>query len=91
MQLVYVLCSCGCTCLQRLVGGLLLLVCGLSELAVSLLASMKGLCWNGWQCFVNYACMWMHMFAKLGWWIVVACRWLVHAGFLMCVSMIDVC
>ena len=25
--------ACGCTCLQRLVGGLLLLVCGLSKLA----------------------------------------------------------
>ena len=29
------------------------------------------------------------MFATLGWWIVVACRWCVNAGFLTCVSVLD--
>ena len=30
----------------------------------------------------------MHVFAKLGWWIVVACRWLVKASSFICVFMI---
>ena len=39
---------------------------------------------------VHFVGMWMHnMLAKLGWWIVVACLWLVQTGALICVSMND--
>ena len=130
-----ILWACGCTCLQSLVGGLLLPVCGLSKLyfqSVNLshirAETVCKLCTCCWRCdahvckalFVGCYClsvvcqiwrlhcgiyercvltclalcvhsvgMWMHKFAKLGWWIVVACLWLVKAGFLMYVYMVD--
>ena len=39
--------------------------------------------------WVHSVGMWMHMFAKLGWCVVVACRWLVKACFLVCAYLIE--
>ena len=127
--------ACGCTCLQRCVGGLWLLVSGLPTLAVSLwhlwqdcvemVCTLCTLCChvdayvcNAWfvdccclcvacQSWLSHLCiddsfglnlcaiciqfvgMWMHMLAKLGWWIVVACLWFVNACFFICVYFVE--